>query len=62
MQSALKDITITIAALVILAYSTGHREWLWKQIAAIRHVTLAEMRQEWGCLSVFDKSARKRDH
>lgn len=57
MQSALKDITILIATIVLLAYSTGQREWLWKQIAAIRQIALTEAKTDWGCPSIFSKSA-----
>mgnify|MGYP000302154333 CR=1 FL=1 len=60
MQSALRDMTLAIAALVILAYSTGQREWLWKQIAVVRQIALTEARQDWGCPSIFDKSACQR--
>jgi hypothetical protein len=57
MQSALKDITVLITTIVLLAYSTGQRERLWKQIAAVRQIALAEAKFDWGCLSIFNKSA-----
>lgn len=59
MFAALKDIIAIIAAVVVLAYSTGQRDWLWKQITAIRLVALAETRDDWGCPSIFDKTACK---
>lgn len=57
MPTAVRDITAAIVAIVILAYSTGHREWLWKQIAAVRQIALTQARQDWGCPSIFNKKS-----
>ncbi|MFN8792586.1 MAG: hypothetical protein ACK5Y2_14115 [Bdellovibrionales bacterium] len=57
MFAAVKDLIATIAAVVILAYSTGHREWLWKQIAVVRQIALNEAGKDWGCPSIFNRSA-----
>lgn len=60
MLTALKDIIAVIGVVVILAYSTGQREWLWKQITVVRQVALDGARQDWGCPRIFDKSVCKR--
>ena len=62
MLGALKDLITVLAAAVLLAYSTGQQDWLWTQIAAIRHGAIIEARRDWGCPSIFNKSACKQSH
>lgn len=57
MLAGLRDLIAVIGAIVILAYSTGQREWLWKQIAVIRQIALNEAGKDWGCPSIFNRSA-----
>lgn len=57
MLAAIKDIITVIAAVTLLAYSTGQQEWFWKQIAALRREALIESRKDWGCPSIFNKKA-----
>jgi hypothetical protein len=58
--AALKDMIAVFAAIVVLIYSTGQREWLWRQIAVAQQIALAEARQDWGCPSISSKSACKK--
>lgn len=60
MQSALKDFSAVIATVVVIAYATGQRNWLWNQLYAMRKAAIQEMKHDWGCPSVFDKKACKR--
>ncbi len=60
MLAALKDLITAIAAVTLLAYSTGQQEWLWKQIAILRREALVESQKDWGCPSIFEKSACRR--
>ncbi len=57
MLSALKDLIVLVSTIVVLAYSTGQQEWLWKQIAVVRREAIAGSRADWGCPSIFDKRA-----
>ncbi|MGZ3747371.1 MAG: hypothetical protein ACXWRE_08380 [Pseudobdellovibrionaceae bacterium] len=57
MLAAIKHL---IAAITILAYSTGQQEWLWKQITALQHKALVDAQKNLGCPSIFDKNACKR--
>lgn len=57
MLAALKEIILLIASIVVIAQATGQREWLWRQIATIRHAALVETKKDWGCPSIFNKSA-----
>lgn len=59
MLAALKEIILIIATVVAIAHATGQQEWLWRQIATVRHVALAETKRDWGCPSIFNKSACK---
>ncbi len=59
MLAALKDLITAIAAVTLLAYSTGQQEWVWKQIALLRREALAESHKDWGCPSTFNKTACK---
>lgn len=59
MLAALKDLITAIAAVTLLAYSTGQQKWLWKQIAILRREALVESRKDWGCPSIFRRSACK---
>ena len=60
MLAAIKDLITVIATVVLLAYTTGQQDWLWKQIAMLRHETLIESQRDWGCPSIFNKSACKK--
>lgn len=60
MLAALKEFILIIASIVVIAYATGQREWLWRQIATVRHVALTETKKDWGCPSIFNKSACKK--
>lgn len=57
MLAALKDMITILAAIVLLAHSVGHREWLWKQLTTIRQIALAEAREDWGCPNIFNNDA-----
>lgn len=57
MLAALKDIIAVIGTVVILAYSTGQHEWLWKQITVVRQIALDSARQDWGCPSIFNRTS-----
>lgn len=57
MLAGIKDLTTAIAAITLLAYSTGQQERLWKQITALRREVLREVRQDWDCPSIFHKVA-----
>lgn len=59
MLAALKEITLLIASIVVIAHASGQREWLWRQITTIRHAALLETKKDWGCPSIFNKSACK---
>jgi len=59
MLVAFKEITLLIASIVAFAHVTGQREWLWRQIATARHAALTEAKKDWGCPSIFNKSACK---
>ena len=57
MLAAIKDLITAIAAVTFLAYSTGQQEWLWRQIAALRHEALRGARRDRGCPSIVHKKA-----
>lgn len=57
MLSGIKDAIGAIALIVTAAYSTGHHEWLWQQIEIVRREALVGAKSDWGCPSIFDKSA-----
>jgi hypothetical protein len=57
MLSAIKDAIGAIALIVTVAYSTGHREWLWNQIAILRVEAIRNSKVDWGCPSIFRKNA-----
>lgn len=57
MLTAIKDLIAAIAAVTVLAYSTDQQEWLWKQVAVLRFKVLIESKENWGCPSIFNKSA-----
>jgi len=59
MLAALKETILIIASIVVIAHATGQQEWLWRQIATIRHAALVETKKDWGCPSIFNKSACK---
>jgi len=59
MLTALKDLITSIVTITLLAYATGQQEWLWKQIASLRHESIKNSRQDWGCPSIFQKTACK---
>ena len=59
MLAALKETILKIAFIVVIAHATGQQEWLWRQIATIRHAALVETKKDWGCPSIFNKSACK---
>jgi hypothetical protein len=61
MISALKDIIVLVSTIVALAYSTGQQKWLWQQIAVVRREAIAKSTSDWGCPSIFDKSACRTD-
>ncbi|MBK7842902.1 MAG: hypothetical protein IPJ71_04290 [Bdellovibrionales bacterium] len=60
MLAALKELILLIASIVVIAHATSQREWLWRQIATVRHVALTETKKDWGCPSIFNKSACKK--
>ncbi len=57
MLAALKELMLLIATIVVIAHATGNREWLWRQIASVRQAALVETKKDWGCPSIFNKSA-----
>lgn len=57
MISALKDLIVLVSTIVALAYSTGQEKWIWQQIAIVRREAFIESKSDWGCPSIFDKSA-----
>lgn len=57
MFAALKELMLLVATIVVVAHATEQREWLWRQIATVRHTALAESKKDWGCPSIFNKSA-----
>ncbi len=59
MLAAIKDLIAAVAAVVILAYSTGQHERLWKQISVLRREALIESQKDWECPSIFNHSACK---
>lgn len=56
MLAALKELMLIIASIVVVAHATGQRDWLWRQIASVRHAALVETKKDWGCPSIFNKS------
>lgn len=60
MLGALKDLIVLVAAVVVVAHAGGKREWLWRQISLIHHSALVEVQRNWGCPSIFDKTACRR--
>lgn len=59
MHAALKELLLLIASIVVVADATGQREWLWRQIASVRQTALVETKKDWGCPSIFNRSACK---
>lgn len=57
MLASIKDLIVTIATVILLAHSSGRQDWLWKQIAILRHEVLREVRQDWGCPSIFRRKS-----
>ena len=57
MLAALKEIILLVASIAVIAHATGQREWLWRQIATIRHAALVETKKDWGCPSIFNKDS-----
>lgn len=47
MLAGIKDLITVIATAVLLAYSTGQQDRLWKQIAMLRHEALIESQRDW---------------
>ncbi len=46
-----------ITTAIVLATASGHGDWIWKGIAEVRRVTISNARQDFGCPSIFNKSA-----
>lgn len=46
-----------IATLIVLAVASGREDLVWRAIVEARKVALANARTDWGCPSVFSKSA-----
>ncbi len=57
MLGAIKDIVILVATAVVVAHASGKLEWVWKQIAIIRRAATVKANENWGCPSIFNKSA-----
>lgn len=54
---SLKEITGVITMFVVIAFASGHREWVWKPLIAFRAHVLKDIQKPWGCPSIFDKDA-----
>lgn len=52
----------TVAVFVIISYASGHREWVWRPLTALRTHVVKEMRKPWGCPSIFNKDACTKPH
>lgn len=57
MLSAIKDMATAIAIATVFAFSNGEQKWIWSQIYELRYEVLKIARQDWGCPSIFSKSA-----
>lgn len=60
MLSAIRDLVSAVAIAMVFAFSNGQQKWIWSQLAQLRQQILKESRQDWGCTSIFDKSACSR--
>ena len=59
-MQGIKELVGTIGAFVAIAYATGNQTWVWSTLHSLRAHVIQEMRQDWGCPSIFDKHACKR--
>jgi len=46
-----------IVTLIVLAVASGRQDLVWRGIAEVRKVALANARKDWGCPSVFNRGA-----
>lgn len=53
----IKELVGTIATVVGLLYATGNQAIVWSGLYSLRAKVIQEMRQDWGCPSIFDKRA-----
>ena len=49
-----------LAGIVLLAFVSGHGDWIWKEIAETRRMAVVDSHQSWGFPSIFSASACQR--
>ena len=57
MFSIVKDIASVVAIATVFAFSNGDHECIWQQLREYRTEIIHLTRQDWGCPSIFSKSA-----
>lgn len=57
MFSLVKDIASVIAIATVFAFSNGDYEWIWRESGTVRTEVMQLVRQDWGCPSIFSKTA-----
>jgi len=54
---AFKELATAITVWVLLAFATGHRQWVYDGIAFVRKHAILEVRKPWICPSIFNPRA-----
>ena len=49
------EIVGVIVSFVVLSVASGHGDWVWRRIAQVHHVAVAQSHQRWGCPSLAGK-------
>lgn len=52
-----KEAIGVITTLIILATASGHGDKVWPTLIKFRFYVLKESKKDWGCPSIFNKSA-----
>lgn len=51
------EIIGVIVTFIVLSTASGHGDVVWKVIGEVRRVAISNARQDFGCPSIFNKSA-----
>ena len=54
---AFKELAAAITVWVMLAFATGHRQWVYDGIVFARKHAIQEVRKPWGCPSLWHRDA-----
>ena len=52
-----QKLAAAVTVWVMLAFATGHRQWVYDSIAFMRKHAIHESRRPWACPSIFDHHA-----